>query len=524
MGRLRAVPGRRALSLAAPTALLLLAASPAAYAGESRIVVAVGNDAGLAGDVPLRYAEDDARRVAATLREVGKVRHEHLLLGANAARIQEELALARVQADALRARGERVTLVFYYSGHGDADFLRAGSSRLSWAKLKELLASVGADVGLNFIDACGSGGATLAKGASLGPAFELVSSGEWATGSAWLTSSGDAESSFESDELGGSFFSHYLVSALRGAADADEDGRVTLHELYQYAYQQTLRETSLRVRSVQHPAYQMDLRGKGDVVLAEISVSKASLVFSREMEGTFFISRRFGPQRSVAEVAKRLGTLTRMVVGEGELLVYRREPERLWMARVGARHGMEVVLSPDMFRARRYDEVVSKGGAVHLASWQAYAEVGAATPFLEGASLEPVARLGVVRRDFAWALAADLAYGQFGIAAVDTRIASRTAELNLRAELFRETRWATLSAGIGPALLLVYQRPEGTSERFTSLAPGATLAASVERRVAGPVALRAEAAGTAWVLKTQSASTLVKPSARIGIGLAVHFR
>ena len=45
-----------------------------------------------------------------------------------------------------------------------------------------------------------------------------------------LSTSSDA--SQESDEIGGSYFTHYLVSGMRGAADANGDQLVTLAEVY----------------------------------------------------------------------------------------------------------------------------------------------------------------------------------------------------------------------------------------------------------------------------------------------------
>ena len=61
-----------------------------------------------------------------------------------------------------------------------------------------------------------------------------------ATGMAWLFASSDGEVAQESDEIGGALFSHFWTTGLRGAADADGDGRVTLQESFDFAYAQTL--------------------------------------------------------------------------------------------------------------------------------------------------------------------------------------------------------------------------------------------------------------------------------------------
>ena len=52
------------------------------------------------------------------------------------------------------------------------------------------------------------------------------------------------EDAQESDDIKGSFFTHHLVSALRGAADEDMDGRVVLEEAYRYTYNETLRASN----------------------------------------------------------------------------------------------------------------------------------------------------------------------------------------------------------------------------------------------------------------------------------------
>ena len=59
-----------------------------------------------------------------------------------------------------------------------------------------------------------------------------------------LASSTASELSQESEALRASYFTHHLLSGLRGAADADRDGRVTLSEAYRYAYNRTLVATA----------------------------------------------------------------------------------------------------------------------------------------------------------------------------------------------------------------------------------------------------------------------------------------
>src|SRR5690606_19692291 len=122
--------------------------------------------------------------------------------------------------------------VFYYSGHADAGELRLGASRYPMARLRERLAASPAAVRIALLDACRSGAITRTKGARRVPAFAVDTGPRAARGLVILTSSAKDEDSQESDRIGGSFFTHALVSGMLGEADASGDGRVTLAEAY----------------------------------------------------------------------------------------------------------------------------------------------------------------------------------------------------------------------------------------------------------------------------------------------------
>src|SRR5439155_13901499 len=84
-------------------------------------------------------------------------------------------------------------------------------------------------------------------------------------GIAVMASSTAQELSQESDELKGSYFTHHLITALRGAADSDGDGRVSLDEAYRYAYRRTLASTATTQVGSQHVTLETDLAGQGEV-------------------------------------------------------------------------------------------------------------------------------------------------------------------------------------------------------------------------------------------------------------------
>ena len=65
---------RRALAAIVLTAVIATVAGRAALAeGVTRFAVVVGNNTGLAASEPLMFAEQDARRMAALLEEIGHV-------------------------------------------------------------------------------------------------------------------------------------------------------------------------------------------------------------------------------------------------------------------------------------------------------------------------------------------------------------------------------------------------------------------------------------------------------------------
>ena len=270
------VPKPPAFCLAAAV-FCLAAPSPAAT---RRVAIVVGNNAGGPTEKPLHYAEEDATKMADVLAQLGDVHPEHLFLLKGRGRADLKASIARATelvADFRRNPDDRTVLLFYYSGHSDGDALELGEDRVPYAELRAWLSETGTDVRVVVVDGCKSGALVQHKGGTRGPPFEIKLSDQLdATGEAMLTSSAADELALESREIRGSFFTHHLVSGLRGAADASGDGRITLSEAYQYAFDHTLTATaSTGIR--QHPGYEYRLAGKGELVLTEMTQPSATL-------------------------------------------------------------------------------------------------------------------------------------------------------------------------------------------------------------------------------------------------------
>ncbi len=293
-------------------AALAAAASPAASAGADapsplrRYALVAGSNDGGASRVRLRYAATDAQAMARVLRDLGGVRDEDLVLLVDPDLPTFTAALSRLRetVQAAGPAGERREIVFYYSGHSDERGLILGSDIYLYDDLRAVLALTRADVRVAILDSCSSGALTRAKGGSRRPAF-LFDASQDMSGHAFITSSSAAEAAQESDRIGASFFTHYFVSGLRGAADATGDGLVTLNEAYAYAFQETLASTENTQYGPQHPAYDISLTGSGDLVLTDLRAASAVLVIAEEMGGRLYVRDARGAL--VVELAKTAG-------------------------------------------------------------------------------------------------------------------------------------------------------------------------------------------------------------------------
>ncbi|NTX53231.1 caspase family protein [Myxococcus sp. CA039A] len=298
-------------------AFVCCAALPA-QAGTRRIAVLVGHNVGSGERPPLRYAEADAVKLAGVLSELGDVPPSDLIVlqGENLATVRAALDAAARKVDSLRVTPDtRVVLLFYFSGHSDGVALELGTERLLYAELRRWLDATHADVRLAIVDSCRSGALLRFKGGRPGPSFELRLTDEvHSTGHALLTSSAEDELALESREVGGSLFTHHLVSGLRGAADASGDGLVTLAEAYQYAYAHTVSATADVLTGAQHPAYDYRLTGKGELILTQLPSPGTALELPSDFERALLL--RPGRGQVLAELGP--GAVPRLAVPPGE--------------------------------------------------------------------------------------------------------------------------------------------------------------------------------------------------------------
>ena len=217
----------------------------------------------------LRFARADAEAVHRVLTDpaIGRFNPDHvtLLLDAQATERNIKSALG---TQLPRRAGRDATVVIYFAGHGApvidprarsadglekyiiphdaiADDLR--SSGISMDSVQQYFSWLDASQVVCFLDSCYSG---TAGGRSFDhPAYQtramlsdeflesLASEGRFV-----VTACATNEVSLESPQRGHGIFTHYLVEGLRGAADTDQNGKVTIDELYEYVYRNVERD------------------------------------------------------------------------------------------------------------------------------------------------------------------------------------------------------------------------------------------------------------------------------------------
>jgi hypothetical protein len=341
----------RRLALAVTAISILVRPTPAWSAGPlQRYALVVGANAGGADRPRLRYAISDAERFARVMIELGGVApaDEVVLRQPKVGELVHALeALTRRVADAKRAAaGGRIEIVVYYSGHADEQGLLLGEDRYSYRSLRERLDEIPADVRIAVLDACASGAFTRIKGGRARPPF-LVDESAAMRGHAFLTSSAETEAAQESDRIHASYFTHFLISGFRGAADLSGDGKVTLSEAYQFAFNETLGRTVDTKGGAQHPSYDINLSGTGDVVMTDVRQTTATLVLGEDLEGRFFV--RTASQDLVVELYKPIGRRVELAVEPGSYEVRVERPKAAMIAKTQVADGGRVVLEARAF-------------------------------------------------------------------------------------------------------------------------------------------------------------------------------
>ncbi len=251
------------------------------------VVIGVGHYSNAA--IPqLHYTVADAELVQQVLVGQGGFKKDNVLLITDKTERKPTLRDLKWALGTFLARSAKKDdlIVIFFAGHGapevdprgaesdglakylvpsDADPNDLYSTALPMDEFQTIFDRIEAERVVVFVDACYSGaagGRTFASKRTRAARVDEVFLDRLtrSKGRAILTASRGSEVSLEVPELGHGLFTHYLVQGLRGAADLDRDGIVSLQELYQYLEQQ-VSQKSRSIGGNQHPVMKGELEG-----------------------------------------------------------------------------------------------------------------------------------------------------------------------------------------------------------------------------------------------------------------------
>jgi hypothetical protein len=517
------------------SAVLLLALPGAAHA-ESRFSLSIGNNLGHGEDEPLRWAERDAERFDALAGQLGGVTEDRRirLLGEGIGPLRLALARVRGRIEEARRNGERTLLLVYYSGHGDESALRLAGERLPLAELQRMLREVPATATVVILDACHSGSLVRgrSKGLGRGPAFDVSLVRQTGPeGRVVIASAGAHEVAQESDALQGSYFTHHLVSGLRGAADTDADGRVSLAEAYRYVYHRTLTTSHGSTAAVQHPELMSQLAGEGDLFLSFLERSQSRLELPEGLKGSVMVVEE-RTQQVVAEVEPGGASPVHLALPSGRYRVQVRRGTEVLYGNVYLPWGERRKLALEELEVRTLAQHQRKGALLAPVDWRWGLGAGLSRSHTSAGGWGPGAALLLERQS-----QGQLALGaQLGLAANQRRgryLGFRSVELEALGSAGVLRPLGALRAGVHAALGLVgvYQHSvhheaqrvleqTGFNPVYDNFALGgsAALAASAELPLGSRLGLWGRLSARASVLREDRDTLHVQPGLQLLLG------
>ena len=383
-------------------ALLLVLTAAAPSWAAVRFALVVGNNIGAPEDRPLKWAEADARRVHRLFIELGAVDEPRATLLAGGTPKAVELAIARLSGEVAEARrrGERTEVFVYYSGHGDSDSLHLSDEKLQRASLQAWLQAVPADAVLTFIDACRTGAVRSgsARGFSKAPAFDVRFARQAGLeGRVVIESAGNDEIAQESDDLEGGFFTHQLLTGLRGAADSDADQQVSVAEAYRYAYYRTLSSSFGTGEAAQHPSMTADFEGEGELIVTSLKRSGARLKLQPDLAGELLIVDD-ATARVVAELRISGAAPLELALPVGDYRLLRRDGTHVWAGKVRLLWASTQTVGAAALAEQPRVAALQRGAQLDTAPWSIWAGATISRPRALLAGVGAGGRIGVERR------------------------------------------------------------------------------------------------------------------------------
>lgn len=356
-----------------------------ALADTVRVGLFVGNNIGFGEDEPLQYAEAEAGDMERLFIERGDLDKDRsiLLQGEGTTALRNAIYQVEAIAREASADGDDVMLVFYYSGHASRDGLHIEGTLFPMDALRRWLEGSTAQVRVALLDACESGALARDKGGQPVDTVSItVDDALTMSGLVIITSTGPLSVAREGDAFGGGVFSRALMTGLRGSADQDGDGQITVDEAYAYAFAATVTNSAAAGGAIQKPEYSVDVEGVGQVVLTRMPEDAAALVLPPEAEGTYtIVSVRNG--QVVARVEKEAGTERRVNLPTGRYVVRKVRREDVLLAEVDLAWGGERMVEEAQMQSVPLGDPMARGDWI-LRPYRVSAHLGGSSPFVLG--------------------------------------------------------------------------------------------------------------------------------------------
>ena len=266
-----------------------------AVSSVTRVGLLIAHNGKGSGSPYLRFAVSDAYKMKDVLTQVAGYKPSQLYMSINEDRkqLQKLFTVVKRKIQSIRQKSpkKKIVLFVFYSGHAKSGEFLLGADRMNFSELKAFLKSSGATLRLAFLDTCSSGLFLKTRGLRrMKRSFRIpLLNTQTTDGEAIITSTGARENAYEDLKLRGGIFTHFMTTGLRGAADRNRDGRVTLHELYSYTYSRTINRTIFARSGPQKPHFRTNLQGAGEVILSTTYKHKTTLRLRKQLGGHFFI-------------------------------------------------------------------------------------------------------------------------------------------------------------------------------------------------------------------------------------------
>jgi hypothetical protein len=500
--------------------------STPALAEVERYALIAGNNRGASDEQDLRYAEEDAKKMADVLFELGDFAPENVIVigGRDSSTVRRSLVALN---DRIRARVEdpaiEPLLFVYYSGHADARALHLDGTELLLEELEQLVRGSAAKYRVLLVDACRSGALTKVKGGEPAPPFpihiEERLSGE---GTVFLTSSSAHEDAQESDELKGSFFTHYFVSGLLGAADGDRDERISLREAYAYAYESTLRASSRTLHGTQHPTFQYDVRGRNDLILTDVSTRERRSLLELPSDRSFLVMLGSADGPVIAEVgaSDRARTLS---VKPGSYFLRSRSRDHLLEGTIEAPPGGRATVSERALDRIEYARLVRKGHGTSELSHGPFIGYRGRTPLFSRAHFCQGATIGYSIDLELVSLVPNVSLCSSSFSNTFVEVVTQELEVVLEVTHTFDFPYVSLEIGlgVGPAFLHQQFKTTGVAPNRWTGAGEASASLAVHLDLTHGVFAGIDGSGLIYVLRRESSAGAIELTAAPGAAFSI---